>query len=128
MAVRRGRWARAARWWTLAFYALASLSVGFLHESPQIYAERLAQFAMPDGTLPIICSTKGEAGRTGAHKAGGCKACRLIAAPGLPPTRSEGTELSSPQGLIGRAPNRQLTFIGPNPALPPLGARGPPTA
>lgn len=126
--MRRGRWAKVARWWTLALYALASLSVSFAHEAPPRYSEGLAQFSMPDGTLPIICSTKGETGRTGAHKPGGCKACRLITAPGLPPSRSEGTELHIPQVLIGRAATRQITFIGPNPALSPLGARGPPTA
>lgn len=126
--MKRSGWVGATRLWTLALYALASLSVGFSHNPALLSKERFAQFAMPDGTQPFICSTNGNTGRTGFQKIGGCKACRLIAAPGLPPSASDRAWLFVPADTSAVTRIERFAFIGPNPALPTLGARGPPRA
>lgn len=122
----RGPLAKIIRCSLLALYALASASIGFAHRQPQASAVDVAKFAMPDGTLPLICSTNsGKPGQTGVHK-NACKACRLISAPGLPPSRAD-----RDQALLRCGSQEQVSFsiaatLKPNPALPILGARGPP--
>lgn len=125
--MRRAGWVKPARCLVLVLYALASLSIGFSHRPAQPSAADLAEFAMPDGTLPVLCLTKGDtSGRSGASKSS-CKACRLIAAPGLPPSRSGYAWLSLRCVAVNRHFPR-IASIGVNPALPVLGPRGPPRA
>jgi hypothetical protein len=65
-------------------YVLASTTIGFAHRFEQLAVPAdLAQFTLPDGTLPIICGQ----GRGGEHDKSGhtpfCGACCLTSAPGL---------------------------------------------
>ena len=71
--------------------ALALLLVGFAHKPPaldyhSIPASELAQYTLPDGTLPILClpSEDGQAKHDGHDFGSGCEACRLTASVVLP--------------------------------------------
>lgn len=71
--------------------ALALLLVGFAHTPPAIAQyflspSELAEFVLPDGTLPVLClpsedSTSKQADHVGKA---GCEACRLAASVLLP--------------------------------------------
>jgi hypothetical protein len=76
-----------------AIYAVASLTIGFTHglgptkpdAGATASAAEISALALPDGTRVPIC---GETSRGPAQKSArkSCDACRLMAAPGLPPT------------------------------------------
>lgn len=71
--------------------ALALLLVGFAHKPPaladnQIPLSEIAQYVLPDGTLPVLCITS-EDGKTKHHHGdigSGCEACRLTASVFVP--------------------------------------------
>jgi hypothetical protein len=68
-------------------YVLASATLGFSHRAlPNAVAPELARFALPDGTLPVICGQNGAAEQDGSQKEHGgahandigfCQACCL---------------------------------------------------
>lgn len=68
----------------LAFYVLAAITFGFAHRrinfEPIAPPVDLAAYALPDGTLPVVCRGK----TTPAHVHKACDACSLTSAPGLP--------------------------------------------
>ncbi|MFK0161949.1 hypothetical protein [Rhizobium sp. NPDC090279] len=71
--------------------AVALLSVGFAHHpaisnAAELPSLELAQYRLPDGSLPIICTTEKTAdGRQhGKTHMLGCEACRISAAALLP--------------------------------------------
>lgn len=74
----------------LVLYALASASIGFAHRFNLVPAD-LAQFVLPDGTLPTICGGDNDDDSRGqsAHSQT-CDACCLTHAPGLPPSQGQG--------------------------------------
>ena len=116
----------ALRAFLLAHYALASALIGAAHKPQFVPAPiDLAAFALPDGTIPVICwSPSKGAGQKGAHK-GVCDACRLIGAPGLPaPCESNPSVLANPGERIA---HQYISSVGPAANLASLGARGPPT-
>jgi len=69
---------RAAKLVALAFYILASASFGFAHR-PEPVPVDLAQFVLPDGTIPPICGGNGsqEEATTKADAGIGCSAVDL---------------------------------------------------
>ena len=74
----------AARKALLAFYVLAVATLGFAHLPLAIPQIDLTAYALPDGTLPVICGV-GTGSAPGKQHAGAtCDACLLTAAPGLP--------------------------------------------
>lgn len=90
LATLRRRYARII---IAAFYALAMATLGVAHQANQhaspserhLSSAELAEYALPDGTLPILCSgdtSNTDDGRA-AQKSTHCDACRLISGPGI---------------------------------------------
>lgn len=81
--------------------ALALFFVGFAHKAPAIAAEsipsaELAQYILPDGTIPVLCLPGDEEGKSHGHDFGtGCEACLL----------SSSILLPAPQDAIERPVN-----------------------
>ena len=116
------------RSWVLVLYALASLGMGFAHKRLEIpiTTPDLSAYALPDGTLPVLCLTP-TGGDPGApsHVHAPCQACLLTSAPGLPPVLRN--IILAPLGCGAE----RLLPAADNPRLPrlvigSLGARGPP--
>lgn len=121
--------------WVRIVCAVALLCVGFAHKPPALGAQPLpplllAQYALPDGTLPVLC-LPGDDGDDGgdAHRHGfgtGCEACRLAADIFLPrPASSSSWLLPRPAGgvLVPRieAFSRHLFPPSSSPRAPPSG-------
>lgn len=91
--MRRLRINMIARHFLLAFYVLAAVTVGFAHRPLALASGAdLAAYALPDGTLPVICGTGStEPGSLPAKRHAGavCDACLLTSAPGLLPAESD---------------------------------------
>ena len=121
---------QASRNWKLlvaALYAVAMLSVAFAHKVERRAANDtidLAAYALPDGTLPIICGDQngppihGESGNTF------CDACRLCSAPGLdvPVAITFAPALGFIDSYFRPASNRSrrvITIDAPQPRGPP---------
>lgn len=70
-----------------ALYALAMVTLGMAHPraSQHLSSAELAQYVLPDGSFPILCS--GDTGSTGEDptvlKPACCDACTLITGPGI---------------------------------------------
>lgn len=80
--LRQSQWAQKI---LLALYVLAAATLGLGHRplSAAGTAE-LAAYALPDGTLPLICRSGGSGTLPiGKHACAVCDACLLTAAPGL---------------------------------------------
>lgn len=96
----------------IAFYALATLTLGFAHK-PVAVSNRapdfdLAAYQLPDGTLPDLCLGQdggSPAGKGAVH----CDACVLTVAAGLTP----------PGGSVLRTPDSRVV----SPALPDIPSR-----
>jgi hypothetical protein len=82
--MRRMRRNITARKALLAFYVLAVVTLGFAHLPLAIPQNDLAAYALPDGTLPIICGAGSGSAPGKQHAGATCDACLLTAAPGLP--------------------------------------------
>lgn len=82
-AFRRG----CARIAIAALYALAMVTLGMAHPraSQHLSPAELAQYVLPDGSFPILCS--GDTGSTGEDptvlKPACCDVCTLIGGPGI---------------------------------------------
>lgn len=74
-----------ARQLLLALYVLAMSTLGFAHQPLHASnAPDLSAYALPDGTLPVLCLTgDGDGSKTPSHASSACQACLLISAPGL---------------------------------------------
>lgn len=73
--------------------AVALLCLGFAHKAPVLAApggiplNEIAAYVLPDGTLPVLCITSHDDGKSHPHEDGrgtGCEACRLNASVILP--------------------------------------------
>ncbi len=116
-----------------ALCTLALLFVGFAHKPAMAApwlpaATELAQYVLPDGTLPVLClsSEHGKASHDGQDKGSGCEACRLSASVLLPVPQAGALEpilreIARSMPLRAEAHHRQL--FPPNTA-----PRGPPSA
>ncbi|MEM9028747.1 MAG: hypothetical protein AAGC70_10310 [Pseudomonadota bacterium] len=72
--------------WLVALYALATLVAPWLHRSAANASPPvdLSAYALPDGTLPVLCIGGNAASDTPHFDTAICDACLLSAAPGLP--------------------------------------------
>lgn len=82
-----------------ALYALAMTLVAYAHKSQpsQLYAEaafkaELAAYALPDGTLPVLCLTSGGGGTETGVAGLSCDACLIAGSPGLPAADAGGLD------------------------------------
>lgn len=110
----------------LALYALASLGMGLAHKPVQSSSTPdLALYALPDGSLPVLCLTSD--GEGGGHAYSRCQACLLTSAPGLLPSMQLATWLHN----IGTDDRLRISSQAPRThgvGIASLGARGPPRA
>lgn len=72
----------------VALYGLAMALLPFAHhvnvapDSTAPTATEMAAFALPDGSLPLICQ-RGQPTKDGTTFSAGCQACMLMSCPGL---------------------------------------------
>jgi hypothetical protein len=112
--------------------ALALVFVGFAHQpsvsnADELTPTELAQYQLPDGTLPVLCVTyKGADGKehSKAH-APECEACRISSAVLLPPPPTDVCEHLAFIGQDVLAPkteafHRQLYPPNTGPRAPPF--------
>ncbi|MGY5774765.1 hypothetical protein [Rhizobium sp. LEGMi135b] len=123
---------RTFQWSARIICAVALLLVGFAHQpiiatADEISPSELAQYRLPDGSLPILCITYKDADGKVHGKAytPGCEACRIASATMLPTPPTEISErLTSPRGetLIAKSEafHRQLYPPNTGPRAPPL--------
>lgn len=95
MAAIRQSWL-VFRWIALALYLTATLSAGLPHRAMAQPVDPLADFVLPDGTRPVICTSVAgdaeDAAPKGAKRAGSlCEACRLSTIPGVVPVEDAWT-------------------------------------
>lgn len=119
--------------WMCVVCAFALLCIGFAHQPPAFAAQQpsqaeLAQYAFPDGSLPVLC-LPGEDGDPGGKAAygNGCAACRLTADFDVPvPADLAGSVLAYPADSM--APLRIEIFAryvltpDSSPRAPPSGS------
>ena len=114
----------------LVLYALVSVSIGFGHKIPAASATDLAAFALPDGTLPVICANS-KNDDSGNHAPSAhlslCDACLLTAASGLvsPDSSYLGPIRETRFSKIPLTAERESIGLR---AHASLGPRGPPSA
>lgn len=100
----------AERWAVRMICVLALLFVGFAHKPPvleyhAIPASELAQYTLPDGTIPVLClpSEDGKTKHEGHDFGSGCEACRLTASVLLP----------APANIAGEPVLREIEHLLP---------------
>ncbi|MBB3290101.1 MULTISPECIES: hypothetical protein [Rhizobium] len=120
------------QWSVRILCAVALLFVGFAHQpvvatADEISPLEIAQYRLPDGSLPILCITYKDAdGKVhGKAYAPGCEACRIASAAVLPTPPTDVYErLVSQRGEIvvvkSEAFYRQLYPPNTGPRAPPI--------
>ena len=114
---------RLGRAVVLVLYVLASVGVGFAHRVDPLPAD-LAQYMLPDGTIPTICGGK-QSNDNGGHAAHRqiCDACCLTHAPGVPPSETAGVirlQTRADDVIPASEPIRTfLALVGHRPRGPP---------
>ncbi|OED01362.1 MULTISPECIES: hypothetical protein [unclassified Rhizobium] len=123
---------RIGQWSARILCAVALLLVGFAHQpivatADEVSPIELAQYRLPDGSLPILCVTYKDAdGKVhGKTYAPGCEACRIASAAMLPTPPTDICErLASLRGetVVARSEafHRQLYPPNTGPRAPPL--------
>lgn len=113
----------------LLAYALAATLAGFGHNPARFdiaTASERAQFALPDGTVPTLCGDPDSPGKSARTL---CDACRLSAAPGLPPIAGLGfppVRGAHPAAPLPDAPSLPVRVASYRQRGPPTGL-GPPS-
>lgn len=108
----------------LIVYVLAVGLAGFGHGPVWIdtaTASARAQFTLPDGTVPVLC---GDADGSGKSDRPLCDACRLTAAPGLPPVAGIGFPPvcgANPCTWLRDAASLPVRIVASRPRGPPTG-------
>jgi hypothetical protein len=75
---------RDARLIIAGLYGLAMLLMPVAHRPARQATPDLAAYALPDGTIPLLCSPQsGKPGAPSGRSVAVCDACLLTAAPGL---------------------------------------------
>ncbi|NTJ61640.1 hypothetical protein G6M50_29095 [Agrobacterium rhizogenes] len=120
------------QWLVRILCAMALLSVGFAHQpivavADEISPIELAQYRLPDGSLPVLCVTYKDADGKVHGKAfvPGCEACRIASAAVLPAPPSDicGRFTSLREDIVvakAEAFNRQLYPPNSGPRAPPI--------
>ena len=126
------RRARQIEQWALRILCAATLVfVAFAHQAPvagESGPTELAQYVLPDGTLPSLCATVSDKSDQGQHDkthSHGCEACRIGASTLLPaPMDVAGAPI--PFAVAVELPIRAESF--PRRLFPPnTGPRAPPS-
>jgi hypothetical protein len=120
------------KWAMRILCAIGLVFVGFAHQPPisaadELTPAQLAQYRLPDGTLPILCVTYKDADGKTHNKthAPGCEACRIAAAVVLP---APPTDVGEHLAFVGEdiflpkteAFHRRLYPPNTGPRAPPL--------
>lgn len=113
--------------------ALAILFVGFAHQPPtiaEISPFDIASYALPDGSLPILCVTESDSDGSQKDKSKhshtqGCEACRIGASTLLPqPADDFGRKIAlarlTTTRLFASIPQRRVLSPGAPPRAPPI--------
>jgi len=117
--------------------AFALLAIAFGHQPlnpgasglQNAGADELSAYALPDGTLPVICFGDGTSGGVGDGKGrgfgAGCDACRLTGSFILPEPSCDGAKtrvLAGRRVISGVAPELTASAFSPSapPTAPPL--------
>jgi hypothetical protein len=113
--------------------ALAILFVGFAHQPPAIAEASpfdIASYALPDGSLPILCVTESDSDGSqkdkGKHShAQDCEACRIGASTLLPqPADDPGRKIAiarlTTTRVFASIPQRRVLSPGAPPRAPPI--------
>ena len=110
--------------------AVALFSVGFSHRMPEVRAADFvaAAYALPDGSLPDLCLTKGSKDADGQfhYRDGSCDACLISGAIVLPRPMAEAGARPMPQDNALR-PDR-ARFDAPPVLISEAAPRAPPRA
>lgn len=101
------RWNIAAR----AFVALALVLMAFAHKPIGMSAlTDIAAYALPDGTLQVICTTNADDGGTKRNpNTTGCDACRICGSVLLP--APEAAKAPAPIASVDLAVARTVTIV-----------------
>ncbi|NSL73302.1 hypothetical protein C6Y62_15950 [Hyphomicrobium sulfonivorans] len=110
----------------VGLYSLAMLLLPLAHHPVQYVAQDLTAFALPDGSLPILCVQPVDGSdQSPASQQARCEACLLISAPGVlaAPAEVAATPLAIAKAAIACADSSSTTthfdFIA-NPRAPPI--------
>lgn len=108
----------------LTAYLLACALVGTVRDPhPTKPPIDLRAYALPDGTVPQICSATNAAGHVGVHN-DICGQCCFTDLPGLQPPAV--IDLLPTRGVGNRLMSADASFRQPAQRFAPLGARAPP--
>ncbi len=116
-------------WWgrrIIALYALAMFTAGFAHHTVTLAKPNidLSAYALPDGTIPVLCETGGENGGSGHDAQQSCPACILRSAPGLVEPE---VCIDAPATIVIAVAQFQTALAVRTPAIPrEVQPRGPP--
>ncbi len=127
---------RLTEWLVRVICAMALLFAGFAYQEPGIAssavaAAELAEYVLPDGTLPVICTdgSKHAADQHGKTHVRGCEACRISPSILLPmpdTIKIPVPRISSRTALPTMVEERSVERFPPNkgprapPRLPPV--------
>lgn len=114
---------------------LALVCLAFAHRPPAIgglagpsaVQVDLSQYALPDGTLPVLCHPAAGDGHTDHKKvASGCEACRISAALLLPePAKAAQVRFGQ---ILAQTVRDDIVSLHPARRLPGSGPQAPPAA
>lgn len=121
------------RVWLRILCAIALVLVGLAHQPPGASAspippDRIAEYTLPDGTVPDLCFPFGT-GKSGQHvSAADCEACRLSNDVTLPVPSQAGIRIVSRAAFIHHTvradpPRRQFIQPDSSPRAPPFSTR-----
>lgn len=118
----------SAGWIVAALYALAMVATGVAHRpvaAPLVHSIELAAYALPDGSLPPLCTHDEGAPSGGAQLSAHCDACALSSAPGLAPVATDYAHAPVVRALVSF--DRDDAGLTPAARRAPT-SRGPPLA
>lgn len=67
----------------IALYALSMALLPLAHRATDLRPPDLSAYTLPDGSIPVLCTTDKKTDTNTRHRSWVCDACRLTAAPGL---------------------------------------------
>lgn len=119
--------------WLRILCVIALVMLSFAHRPPeavaaQLTAPELSAIALPDGSIPVICSSDEDGNtKTHVHASNQCEACRLSASVLLPePSAQAGLIVSFAETMVFakriEAHYRQQIPPNANPRAPPASA------
>jgi len=121
--IKANRWHFALR----IICAIALVSLSFAHQPLALAkgsSSNLSAYLLPDGSLPILCSSSGDGSKKGNGRTDTCEACRLATSIAVPLAPSFGQRLAAPVSAI---PNQPKIILVKHQSFPPAAPpRAPP--